>query len=45
VVVKKEDSPSPLAYGLAALGAAGGERRERVKEMQIAMQEKISRMA
>ena len=45
VVVKEEDSPSPLAYGLAALGAAGGERRERMKEMQIAMQEKISRMA
>ncbi|NYT10382.1 MAG: hypothetical protein GKC09_10690 [Methanosarcinales archaeon] len=34
VVLKKEDIPCPLAFGLAALGAAGGERRERMKETQ-----------
>jgi len=41
VVVKKEDTPCPMAYGLAALGAAAGERRERMREMQRAVMEKI----
>jgi ATP-dependent Lhr-like helicase len=44
VVVKKENSPSPLAYGLAALGAAAGERRERMKEMQREVEEKLAKM-
>jgi ATP-dependent Lhr-like helicase len=34
VVVKREDIPCPLAFGLAALGEASGQRRERMKEMQ-----------
>ena len=41
VVVKKENSPSPLAFGLAALGAAAGERRERMMQMQRAVMETI----
>ena len=41
VVVKKEEIPSPLAFGLAALGAAGGQRRERMKRMEIEVLEKI----
>ena len=45
VVVKKEDIPCPLAFGLAALGAAGGQRREKIREMQIAVEEKRSRSA
>ena len=40
VVVKKEDTPCPLAFGLAALGAVGGERRERMKEMQRAVEKR-----
>jgi len=43
VMVKKEDVPCPLAFGLAALGAAGGQRRERMKEMQEALMEKIGK--
>ena len=43
VVVKKDDTPCPLAFGLAALGAAGGERRERMREMQEALMEKIGK--
>ncbi|MFZ2473110.1 MAG: DEAD/DEAH box helicase [Methanothrix sp.] len=38
VVVKKEVTPSPMAFGLAALGA--GERRERMREMQRKVMEK-----
>jgi len=45
VVVKGEDIPCPLAFGLATLGAAGGQRRERMMQMQIAVKDKISRMA
>lgn len=44
MVVKKEDIPCPLAFGLAALGAAGGQRRERMREMQEALMEKIGKM-
>ena len=41
VVVKKEDVPCPLAFGLAALGTAGGQRRERMKEMQREVEKRI----
>ena len=44
VVVKKEDLPSPLAFGLAALGAAGGARRERIEEMQEAVEKRVGRI-
>lgn len=44
VVVKKEDVPCPLAFGLAALGAAGGERRERMKEMQREVEVRLTGM-
>ncbi|MFZ3147559.1 MAG: ATP-dependent helicase [Methanothrix sp.] len=39
VVVKKEATPSPMAFGLAALGA--GERRERMRVVQRKVREKI----
>ncbi|MGB7544484.1 MAG: hypothetical protein WBL92_02670, partial [Methanothrix sp.] len=41
VVVKKEDIPCPLAFGLAALGAVAGERQERMMRMEIEVLEKI----
>ena len=41
VVVKKEDIPCPLVFGLAALGTAGGQRRERMKEMQREVEKRI----
>jgi len=44
VVVKKADIPCPLAFGLAALGAAGGQRRERMKEMQRAVEKRLAGM-
>jgi MYXO-CTERM domain-containing protein len=33
VVMKTESPPSPMAFGLATLGAAAGERRGRMREM------------
>jgi Lhr-like helicase len=44
VVVKKADIPCPLAFGLAALGAAGGQRRERMREMQRAVEKRLAVM-
>jgi len=44
VVAKKEDTPCPLAFGLAALGATGGQRRERAKEMQRAVEKRLTGM-
>jgi ATP-dependent Lhr-like helicase len=37
VALKKETTPGPMAFGLATLGAAAGERRERMREMQNKM--------
>jgi len=37
VALKKEATPGPMAFGLATLGAAAGERRERMREMQNKM--------
>jgi ATP-dependent Lhr-like helicase len=37
VVVKRGKPPGPMAFGLAALGAASGEKRERMREMQRAI--------
>ncbi|HPS90606.1 MAG TPA: DEAD/DEAH box helicase [Methanothrix sp.] len=37
VVVKRGKPPGPMAFGLAALGAAAGEKRERMREMQRAI--------
>ncbi|MDD4163422.1 MAG: ATP-dependent helicase, partial [Methanothrix sp.] len=42
IVIKQTASPSPMAFGLAAAGAAGAEeRRERMKEMQRRVRERI----
>jgi ATP-dependent Lhr-like helicase len=41
VVMKKEATPSPMAFGLAALGASAGEKQERMREMQAKVREKI----
>ena len=44
VVVKKEETPCPLVFGLAALGEASGERRERMKEMQREVEMRLADM-
>jgi len=44
VVVKKEDIPCPLAFGLAALGSTGGQRRERMREMQRETERRLADM-
>jgi ATP-dependent Lhr-like helicase len=44
LVVKKEDIPCPLAFGLAALGATGWARRERMREMQEAVEKRLAGM-
>jgi ATP-dependent Lhr-like helicase len=41
VVVKAASAPSPMAFGLATLGAAAGERQERMREMQVRVEEKL----
>jgi ATP-dependent helicase Lhr and Lhr-like helicase len=41
VVVKKGATPSPMAFGLATLGAAAEERRVRMRKMQEKMQGKM----
>jgi ATP-dependent Lhr-like helicase len=43
VVVKAEATPCPMAFGLATLGAAAGERRERMRRMQGKAREKIGK--
>ena len=40
VVMKKEATPSPMAFGLAVLGAFAGEKQERMREMQRTIVEK-----
>ena len=40
VVMKKEATPSPMAFGLATLGASAGEKQERMSEMQGKVLEK-----
>ncbi len=41
VIVKAASTPGPMAFGLATLGAAAGERRERVREMESKIREMI----
>jgi ATP-dependent Lhr-like helicase len=41
VVVKAASTPCPMAFGLASLGAAAGERREMMKEMQAKVLERM----
>jgi ATP-dependent Lhr-like helicase len=43
VVMKTEETPSPMAFRLAALGASAGERQERMREMQGMVLEKIGK--
>jgi ATP-dependent Lhr-like helicase len=40
VVMKAASAPSPMAFGLAAAGT-GEERRERMREMQVKVREKM----
>jgi ATP-dependent Lhr-like helicase len=40
VVVTESASPSPMAFGLAAMGTAG-QRRERMKDLQRQVEERI----
>jgi len=40
LVMKTEATPSPMAFGLATLGASAGEKQERMSEMQGKVLEK-----
>lgn len=41
VALKAASTPCPMAFGLAALGAAAGERREMMREMQAKVEGRI----